>query len=185
MARRSTFAIIPSAQITDDDTLIGIQGGTATAGSATQQFLLSDLRTYFQASTTNPGINTIVVQRGSSDNVTESADGTTATITLQNLPDGRYLTGTVTEGTEALLLVENTVYAVTGVRPLTLPLNPAIGTNLRISNLSGSVITISTNGQRLMNTANTQLILDDVTASFELVFINPTVGWVVIGANSN
>ena len=107
---------------------------------------------------------------------------------------GRYNAGVVTSGqmfSSVNTLSQNTVYAITGIpsTDIYLPdpslLNIDGGEWVKISNLTdGSTpINIDANGTHFMNDLNnTCLTLDNHTASFELVFINSTVGWVIIGA---
>lgn len=63
-----------------------------------------------------------------------------------------------------------------------LPANPLPGDVVHVSNLSGEITNeIQLNGNILQGLYSDNLILDDETSSFSLVFINPTLGWNIIG----
>ena len=64
-----------------------------------------------------------------------------------------------------------------------LPQNPSPGDKVYVSNLSGETTNqISGNGQSFQGDP-TNLVLDDATASFGLIFFNTQTGWVVVGSN--
>lgn len=74
----------------------------------------------------------------------------------------------------------------TGLSGLLMPLpaNPSPGDVVHISNLSGEIDNeIQLNGNILNGLYSDNLILDDETSSFSLVFINLTLGWNIIGQN--
>lgn len=63
-----------------------------------------------------------------------------------------------------------------------LPANPLPGDVVHVSNLSGEITNeIQLNGNILQGLYSDNLILDDETSSFSLVYINPTLGWNIIG----
>ena len=63
-----------------------------------------------------------------------------------------------------------------------LPANPLPGDVVHVSNLSGETTNeIQLNGNILQGLYSDNLILDDETSSFSLVYINPTLGWNIIG----
>ena len=63
-----------------------------------------------------------------------------------------------------------------------LPANPLPGDVVHVSNLSGEITNeIQLNGNILHGLYSDNLVLDDETSSFSLVFINPTLGWNIIG----
>ena len=67
---------------------------------------------------------------------------------------------------------------------MSLPANPLPGDVVHVSNLSGEIDNeIQLNGNILQGLYSDNLILDDETSSFSLVFINPTLGWNIIGQN--
>ena len=67
---------------------------------------------------------------------------------------------------------------------VTLPSSPSPGDIVHISNLSQEITNeIQLNGNLLQGLYSDNLILDDSTSSFSLVFINPTLGWNIIGQN--
>ena len=74
----------------------------------------------------------------------------------------------------------------TGISGLLMPLpaNPLPGDVVHISNLSGNIDNeVQLNGNILNGLYSDNLILDDETSSFSLVFINLTLGWNIIGQN--
>lgn len=74
----------------------------------------------------------------------------------------------------------------TGLSGLLMPLpaNPEPGDVVHISNLSGQIDNeVQLNGNILNGLYSDNLILDDETSSFSLVFINLTLGWNIIGQN--
>ena len=74
----------------------------------------------------------------------------------------------------------------TGLSGLLMPLpaNPEPGDVVHISNLSGEIDNeVQLNGNILNGLYSDNLILDDETSSFSLVFINLTLGWNIIGQN--
>ena len=63
-----------------------------------------------------------------------------------------------------------------------LPASPLPGDVVHISNLSQNITNeIQLNGSILNGLYSDNLVLDDETSSFSLVFINPTLGWNIIG----
>ncbi len=106
---------------------------------------------------------------------------------------GPYNTGIITSSyTVAVPLSANTVYVITEAPTgeLLLPGSPQNGSWVKISNLTDTLgVTISANNNSFMNETvqdAPRLVLDDHTASFELIYIadltNP--GWVIVGAQS-
>ena len=65
-----------------------------------------------------------------------------------------------------------------------LPANPLPGDIVHVSNLSQDTTNeIQLNGNILHGLYSDNLVLDDTSSSFSLVFINPTLGWNIIGQN--
>jgi hypothetical protein len=89
-----------------------------------------------------------------------------------------YVTGAVTFWTD------KTVYIFTNTSDLThtLPPTPSVGYSLKISLRSTFTNTLGRNGNLIMGLAE-DLVLDNLSASFELFFAGGSQGWVIIGAN--
>jgi hypothetical protein len=67
---------------------------------------------------------------------------------------------------------------------MSLPANPATGAIVHVSNLSGNIDNeIALNGNILQGQYSDNLVLDDATSSFSLIFVNITLGWNIIGQN--
>ncbi len=107
-------------------------------------------------------------------NVTITSAPSIAPYTVQdvtaahNAADGEVIAlGTITTGTTA-----------------TLPSNPTAGASIKFVNFNSGAgtWTIGRNGSSIQGVAE-DLVLDDNTVSFELVFLNATRGWAIVGAN--
>lgn len=90
---------------------------------------------------------------------------------------GAYTVSSISANTTA---VKNTLYVLTANLTLTLPATPTAGDGIKVSNLSG-VLTcvIARNSEKIMGLAE-DLTLDKTNTGFEMVYINSTVGWVII-----
>jgi hypothetical protein len=67
---------------------------------------------------------------------------------------------------------------------MSLPANPTTGAIVHVSNLSGNIDNeIALNGNILQGQYSDNLVLDDATSSFSLIFVNITLGWNIIGQN--
>jgi len=67
---------------------------------------------------------------------------------------------------------------------MSLPANPTTGAVVHVSNLSGNIDNeIALNGNILQGQYSDNLVLDDATSSFSLIFVNITLGWNIIGQN--
>lgn len=87
---------------------------------------------------------------------------------------------------DASLLTSTVNVIPSGMENLTmsLPSNPTPGDIVYISNLSGKTSNeINLNGHILNGQFSDNLILNDATSSFSLIFINVTYGWNIIGQN--
>ena len=110
-----------------------------------------------------------------------SSDGD-GTMTWANAASGgytaSYVSGAVTVWTD------KNVYVFTNTADLThtLPASPSVGTSFKMSLRSTFTNTLARNGNTIMGLAE-DLVLDDLTASFEFFFAGGTQGWVIIGAN--
>ncbi len=89
-----------------------------------------------------------------------------------------YVTSALTSWTD------KNVYVFTNTADLThtLPASPSVGTSFKMSLRSTFTNTLGRNGNSIMGLAE-DLILDDLTAAFELFFAGGAQGWVIIGAN--
>ena len=75
----------------------------------------------------------------------------------------------------------NTLYVLTANLDLTLPVSPAMGDSIKISNRSGvTTCQLLRNGNNILGAA-ADLTLDTATASFELVYTDTANGWIIIG----
>ena len=73
------------------------------------------------------------------------------------------------------------VYVFTANLNLTLPANPTSGDSIKISNRSNvATCQLLRNGNRILGAAS-DLTLDTVGASFELIYSDATNGWIIIG----
>lgn len=92
----------------------------------------------------------------------------------------------VMDATDASLLSDyvNVIPAGMDGLIMSLPSNPQAGDVVHISNLSGNITNeIDLNGNLLQGQYSDNLVLDDATSSFSLVYINLTLGWNIIGQN--
>ena len=89
-----------------------------------------------------------------------------------------YVTGATTVWTDKNLYVFTNTTDLTH----TLPASPSVGTSFKMSLRSASTNTLGRNGNSIMGLAE-DLVLDDLTAAFELFFAGGAQGWVIIGAN--
>jgi hypothetical protein len=97
---------------------------------------------------------------------------------LVNTAPANYNTSVISSSTNAS---KNTLYVLKANLTLTLPVSPAAGDSIKISNLSGvATCVVARNGNNIMATA-ADLTLDNAVASFELVYTDATNGWVIIG----
>ena len=83
-------------------------------------------------------------------------------------------------------LVANTVRVIPGATQTityTLPASPLVGTWVKIVNLSGRTDTIIARNSQPIQGATSDLVLNDATANFELIYIDGTTGWALMGVN--
>jgi hypothetical protein len=83
-------------------------------------------------------------------------------------------------------LVANTVRVIPGATQTityTLPSSPAVGAWVKIVNLSGRTDTIIARNAQPIQGATSDLVLNDATANFELIYIDGTTGWAFMGVN--
>lgn len=75
--------------------------------------------------------------------------------------------------------VSSTMYVVTASLTLTLPLSPAVGDWVKVSNLSETTTgTIARNGENIMGLAE-DMLLDVENAGITLTYTGATQGWVI------
>lgn len=83
-------------------------------------------------------------------------------------------------------LVGNAVRVIPGATQTvtyTLPASPAVGTWVKIVNLSGRTDTIIARNAQPIQGSTSDLVLNDATANFELIYIDGTTGWALMGIN--
>ena len=121
---------------------------------------------------------------------TIAVDDTTATqinITPVVTAPGAYTVNSTPAADAAVTLVANSVQVLPGATIAVthaLPTAPIpVGTWIKIVNLTGRTDTVISRSGQPIQGATTDLVLDDATANFELIYINTTTGWAVMGAN--
>ena len=83
-------------------------------------------------------------------------------------------------------LIANAVRVIPGATQTityTLPASPSVGTWVKIVNLSGRTDTIIARNSQPIQGATSDLVLNDATANFELIYIDGTTGWALMGVN--
>ncbi len=97
--------------------------------------------------------------------------------------------GTAVHTVPGSLALYTTHVFLSGANTYDLPTDAPDGAWVKIVNISGVAnVMIRATGRRFMNTDTDTLILDDHSASFELVYVEKPpgatpVGWVIVGAN--
>ena len=163
--------------------------GIHTSSSTGAVTVSNDLKFSHSDGTTYPVDGTYVTRVNfTGSGVTVNPDATNADVVdiAITAGSGAYTVNATPAADVNITLQANTVQvlpAATSTRTFTLPANPPTGTWIKIANLTGRTDTvIARNGQSIQG-ATTDLILDDSTANFELVYVNSTTGWIVVGAN--
>jgi phage baseplate assembly protein gpV len=110
-----------------------------------------------------------------------SSDGD-GTMTWADAASGGYVANYVTGA--VTLWSDKTVYVFINTSDLihTLPLTPSVGTSFKMSLRSTFTNTLERNGNLIMGLAE-DLVLDNLSAAFELFYAGGSQGWVIIGAN--
>ena len=124
-----------------------------------------------------------------SDDFTVSADGTDDDQinvgVAVHAPTAYTVTATSAANTNQTL-ISNAVRVIPGATQTityTLPASPSVGDWVKLVNLSGRTDTIiGRNGQPIQG-ATTDLVVNDATANFELIYIDGTTGWALMGVN--
>lgn len=83
-------------------------------------------------------------------------------------------------------LVANAVRVIPGATltvTYTLPASPAVGDWVKLVNLSGRTDTIIARNAQPIQGSTSDLVLNDATANFELIYIDGTTGWALMGIN--
>ena len=83
-------------------------------------------------------------------------------------------------------LVANAVRVIPGATQTvtyTLPASPAVGAWVKLVNLSGRTDTIIARNAQPIQGSTSDLVLNDATANFELIYIDGTTGWALMGIN--
>lgn len=110
-----------------------------------------------------------------------SSDGD-GTMTWVDVASGGY---SVVYASDAITSwTDNAVYIFTNTSDVihTLPSSPSVGTSFKMSLRGTGINTLARNGNSIMGLSE-DLVLDDLTASFEFFFAGGAQGWVIIGAN--
>lgn len=124
-----------------------------------------------------------------SDDFTVAADGTDGDQINIGVSDKAPIAYTVTATSAAdtnQTLVANAVRVIPGATQTityTLPANPSVGDWVKIVNLSGRTDTIIARNAQPIQGSTTDLVLNDSTANFELIYIDGTTGWALMGVN--
>lgn len=127
-------------------------------------------------------LNTAIVHDNSEFEYTLISGYTSAAPTTQEL---NVNVKTITSS-DASLVTDSINIIPSGTTALTmsLPASPEPGAVVHVSNLSGNTDNeISLNGNILQGQYSDNLVLDDATASFSLIYVNLTLGWNIIGQN--
>ena len=83
-------------------------------------------------------------------------------------------------------LVANAVRVIPGATlavTYTLPASPVVGDWVKLVNLSGRTDTIIARNAQPIQGSTSDLVLNDATANFELIYIDGTTGWALMGIN--
>tara|TARA_B110000285_G_scaffold235240_1_gene315750 strand:- start:1736 stop:2584 length:849 start_codon:yes stop_codon:yes gene_type:complete len=83
-------------------------------------------------------------------------------------------------------LVSNAVRVIPGATltvTYTLPASPNVGDWVKLVNLSGRTDTIIARNAQPIQGSTSDLVLNDATANFELIYIDGTTGWALMGIN--
>jgi hypothetical protein len=83
-------------------------------------------------------------------------------------------------------LIANAVRVIPGATQTityTLPASPSVGDWVKLVNLSGRTDTIIARNAQPIQGATSDLVLNDATANFELIYIDGTTGWALMGIN--
>jgi len=83
-------------------------------------------------------------------------------------------------------LIANAVRVIPGATQTityTLPASPSVGDWVKLVNLSGRTDTIIARNAQPIQGSTTDLVLNDATANFELIYIDGTTGWALMGIN--
>jgi len=124
-----------------------------------------------------------------SDQFTVAADGTDGDQINVGVAAVAPIAYTVTATSAAntnQTLIANAVRVIPGATQTityTLPATPSVGDWVKLVNLSGRTDTIIARNAQPIQGATTDLVLNDATANFELIYIDGTTGWALMGIN--
>ena len=124
-----------------------------------------------------------------SDSFTVSADGTNNDQINIGVAAAAPIAYNVTATSAAdtnQTLIANAVRVIPGATQTityTLPASPAVGDWVKLVNLSGRTDTIIARNAQPIQGATSDLVLNDATANFELIYIDSTTGWALMGVN--
>lgn len=124
-----------------------------------------------------------------SDEFEISADGTNGDQINISVADHAPIAYDVTATSAAntnQTLVANAVRVIPGATQTityTLPASPAVGAWVKLVNLSGRTDTVIARNAQPIQGATSDLVLNDATANFELIYVDGTTGWALMGVN--
>ena len=104
---------------------------------------------------------------------------TLSAVTIGNQATQKYETvNVISTDTTA---VTDVLYVLTASLTLTLPISPAVGSSIKVSNRSGvATATIARNGEKIMGAA-ADITLDKLNSGFEMIYSGSAEGWILIG----
>ena len=164
-----------------------VAGGVGINAEGTSNVTINnDLNIELNGTAVNTGFLSAVNFSNAFTVTAQSDDATQINIGFNNQAPGAYTVTATSAANTNQMLQPNAVRVIPGSTQAvtyTLPSTPAVGTWVKIANLSGQAgTTIARNGQPIQG-STTDLVLNDTTANFELIYIDATTGWIVMGAN--
>jgi len=164
---------------TGSQTSFTLVNGTPTNKAFTMVFLSG---VYQQKSTYSLTSGAIVFSTAPASNdtieIVSIGNGGLIGASINDANNAKYNVSVINNNTTASA---GSVYVFIANLNLTLPANPASGDSIKISNRSNvATCQLLRNGNRILGAAS-DLTLDTVGASFELIYSDATNGWVIIG----
>ena len=164
---------------TGSQTSFTLVNGTPTNKAFTMVFLSG---VYQQKSTYSLTSGAIVFGTAPANNdtieIVSIGNGGLIGASINDANNAKYNVNVINNSTTASA---GSVYVFTANLNLTLPANPTSGDSIKISNRSNvATCQLLRNGNRILGAAS-DLTLDTIGASFELIYSDATNGWVIIG----
>ena len=164
---------------TGSQTTFTLVNGTPTNKAFTMVFLSG---VYQQKSTYSLTSGAIVFGTAPANNdtieIVSIGNGGLIGASINDANNAKYNVNVINSNTTASA---GSVYVFTANLNLTLPANPTSGDSIKISNRSNvATCQLLRNGNRILGAAS-DLTLDTVGASFELIYSDTTNGWIIIG----